>query len=439
MPPQLFTFPLFLSLPFISPSLSLHAPHPHLFTFPLFLSFPFLFASFPILSLPFLYSALTTDLRLRHVHVDTSYAKEIADTIMALFLGLLRRTHLISRHALSASSWLGSIQPLCRGMRRYRNLVLGIVEVYASARRPAFTISLSPSYSHSRALIDLIHPSLHVWCPLTPYPLASVKSSHRRRETPRATPRATASATSRLLFPSRASSPLSRRDRHLRVTATTTLESHLERHSHSDVGDSVNLWRFTLRDREADRRRRCSLDSHPREPPGETLPQRCWRQRWVFDVLSCSTFLRKDTHGVFSEPVDPEELPDYHDIIKQPMDYGTVRKKLDKGLYPDLEQFEVGVAIFSNRFLECDLLLVSRQDLVLEARINFSVDPINEEKLRNKSWIDAAGGITNKGRLYGVGKVGSALRLGDAFPNLSSGRSTQESEKILHWNKSPSI
>ncbi|KAL2319135.1 hypothetical protein Fmac_033011 [Flemingia macrophylla] len=66
----------------------------------------------------------------------------------------------------------------------------------------------------------------------------------------------------------------------------------------------------------------------------------------------------KDTHGVFSEPVDPEELPDYHDIIKQPMDYGTVRKKLDKGLYPDLEQFEVGVAIFWNRFLECDLLLV---------------------------------------------------------------------------------
>ncbi|KAL2322881.1 hypothetical protein Fmac_027260 [Flemingia macrophylla] len=57
--------------------------------------------------------------------------------------------------------------------------------------------------------------------------------------------------------------------------------------------------------------------------------------------------------------------------------------------------------------------------------------PDQQEKLRNKSWIDAAGGITNRGRLYGVGKVGSALRLGDAFPNLSCGRSTQESEKIL--------
>lgn len=40
------------------------------------------------------------------------------------------------------------------------------------------------------------------------------------------------------------------------------------------------------------------------------------------------------------------QLPDYHDIIKHPMDFGTVRKKLDGGLYTDLEQFEVGATIF---------------------------------------------------------------------------------------------
>nr|KYP47790.1 Bromodomain and PHD finger-containing protein 3 [Cajanus cajan] len=61
---------------------------------------------------------------------------------------------------------------------------------------------------------------------------------------------------------------------------------------------------------------------------------------------------KKDTHGVFSEPVDPEELPDYHDIIKQPMDFGTVRKKLDGGLYADLEQFEKDVFLICSNAMQ---------------------------------------------------------------------------------------
>ncbi|GLT84653.1 hypothetical protein SLE2022_028710 [Rubroshorea leprosula] len=87
-------------------------------------------------------STLAADLGLQLVHVDVSRAEEIADTVMALFLGLLRRTHLLSRHELSASGWLGSLQPLCRGMRRCRGLVLGIIGRSASARSLA-TRSLS--------------------------------------------------------------------------------------------------------------------------------------------------------------------------------------------------------------------------------------------------------------------------------------------------------
>ncbi|GMH00480.1 hypothetical protein Nepgr_002319 [Nepenthes gracilis] len=79
-------------------------------------------------------SALAADLGLRLLHVDVSRSEEIADTVMALILGLLRRTHLLSRHSLSSSGWLGSVQPLCRGMRRCRGLVLGIVGRSASAR-----------------------------------------------------------------------------------------------------------------------------------------------------------------------------------------------------------------------------------------------------------------------------------------------------------------
>ncbi|KAG6437623.1 hypothetical protein SASPL_102544 [Salvia splendens] len=79
-------------------------------------------------------SALAADLGLnRLIHVDVSRSEEVADTVMALILGLLRRTHLLSRHTLSASGWLGSVQPLCRGMRRCRGLVLGIVGRSASA------------------------------------------------------------------------------------------------------------------------------------------------------------------------------------------------------------------------------------------------------------------------------------------------------------------
>ncbi|BAT74248.1 hypothetical protein VIGAN_01187400 [Vigna angularis var. angularis] len=87
-------------------------------------------------------SALAADLGLHLVHVDTSRTEEIADTVMGLFLGLLRRTHLLSRHALSASGWLGFVQPLCRGMHRCRGLVLGIVGISASARSLA-TCSLA--------------------------------------------------------------------------------------------------------------------------------------------------------------------------------------------------------------------------------------------------------------------------------------------------------
>ena len=35
------------------------------------------------------------------------------------------------------------------------------------------------------------------------------------------------------------------------------------------------------------------------------------------------------------------QLPDYHEIIDRPMDFQTVRKKLDEGRYFNLDEFEV--------------------------------------------------------------------------------------------------
>ncbi|KVI07382.1 transcription factor GTE4-like [Cynara cardunculus var. scolymus] len=61
---------------------------------------------------------------------------------------------------------------------------------------------------------------------------------------------------------------------------------------------------------------------------------------------------KKDTHGVFSEPVDPNELPDYHEIIEHPMDFGTVRSKLDEGLYSRLDELEADVFLICSNAMQ---------------------------------------------------------------------------------------
>ncbi|KAF8013220.1 hypothetical protein BT93_I1174 [Corymbia citriodora subsp. variegata] len=61
---------------------------------------------------------------------------------------------------------------------------------------------------------------------------------------------------------------------------------------------------------------------------------------------------KKDTYGVFSEPVDPKELPDYHEVIEHPMDFGTVRKKLAGGAFANLEQFEKDVFLICSNAMQ---------------------------------------------------------------------------------------
>ncbi|XP_044488937.1 uncharacterized protein LOC123213543 [Mangifera indica] len=61
---------------------------------------------------------------------------------------------------------------------------------------------------------------------------------------------------------------------------------------------------------------------------------------------------KKDTYGVFSEPVDPKELPDYHEVIEHPMDFSTVRKKLSNGAYASLEAFEEDVFLICSNAMQ---------------------------------------------------------------------------------------
>ncbi|PWA85298.1 DNA-binding bromodomain-containing protein [Artemisia annua] len=61
---------------------------------------------------------------------------------------------------------------------------------------------------------------------------------------------------------------------------------------------------------------------------------------------------KKDIYGVYARPVDPEELPDYYDVIKRPMDFATVRRKLAKGSYLTLKEFESDVLLICSNAMQ---------------------------------------------------------------------------------------
>ncbi|KAI3466260.1 hypothetical protein Pfo_022923 [Paulownia fortunei] len=81
-------------------------------------------------------------------------------------------------------------------------------------------------------------------------------------------------------------------------------------------------------------------------PSGLTLPDKKALEL-ILDKLQ-----KKDIYGVYAEPVDPEELPDYHDVIEHPMDFATVRNKLGNGSYVTFEQFESDVFLICSNAMQ---------------------------------------------------------------------------------------
>ncbi|KAJ0388917.1 hypothetical protein P43SY_011931 [Pythium insidiosum] len=59
----------------------------------------------------------------------------------------------------------------------------------------------------------------------------------------------------------------------------------------------------------------------------------------------------RNRHGVFNYPVDPValNLPTYTEVIKHPMDFGTIKRRLDEGLYVAVDDFVADVElVFTN-------------------------------------------------------------------------------------------
>mmetsp|Transcript_3653 Transcript_3653/g.6916 ORF Transcript_3653/g.6916 Transcript_3653/m.6916 type:complete len:189 (-) Transcript_3653:294-860(-) len=72
------------------------------------------------------------------------------------------------------------------------------------------------------------------------------------------------------------------------------------------------------------------------------------KAEWQRKCASVLKVLKAHKHGwVFGEPVDAVKLqiPDYHEIIKRPMDLGTVKENLDNGTITSPEMFKDDVLL----------------------------------------------------------------------------------------------
>jgi E1A/CREB-binding protein len=87
--------------------------------------------------------------------------------------------------------------------------------------------------------------------------------------------------------------------------------------------------------------------------------------------------LQTHQHGwVFNAPVDPVELglPDYFDVIKKPMDLGTVHKRLDAGQYHSIEDFKRDVNLTFDNAMTYNESGTVVYDMAKELKEKFEMD-----------------------------------------------------------------
>ncbi|KAF8364677.1 hypothetical protein HHK36_033357 [Tetracentron sinense] len=82
-------------------------------------------------------------------------------------------------------------------------------------------------------------------------------------------------------------------------------------------------------------------EDHPSntDQPAIVASAPCMPEKRILELI-LDILQRRDTHEIFAEPVDPKKVENYYEIIKEPMDFGTMRAKLQEGMYATLEQFE---------------------------------------------------------------------------------------------------
>jgi Bromodomain len=101
----------------------------------------------------------------------------------------------------------------------------------------------------------------------------------------------------------------------------------------------------------------------PREGRGlhflVNLSIRCW------DHSSTKSWSMTTSGGMFSEPVPRDQYPEYYEQIKKPMDYGTMKEKLESGEYRSAQAMQKDFILVMQN---CVKFNAPNSDVVREAR-----------------------------------------------------------------------
>ncbi|KAM7521960.1 hypothetical protein LguiA_011862 [Lonicera macranthoides] len=161
--------------------------------------------------------------------------------------------------------------------------------------------------------------------------------------------------------------------------------------------------------------------------------------KFVINVLQC-----EDKFDIFGQPVNPKEVDHYDTFIKEPMDFGTIRAKLEEGIYKNLNEFEYDVFLVPNNAMMFNDLntidfeeALDIKDLAMSVFDKLKTDP-NGLKYKFSSKIskkgrkpreEAGSSSTKRGTNSKKRVGGSNDQIGSGDPNIEKRRTYMPSTR----------
>lgn len=166
----------------------------------------------------------------------------------------------------------------------------------------------------------------------------------------------------------------------------------------SDVGEDIYMGGTKKRDKisqkEARRRRQWAGNDDAASAAGRPWPvfPRHVVRKVLDTVLDEVIKYDEENGGVFSVPVPKGDFPEYYEQIKHPMDYGTMKTKLENGEYRSAQAMQKDfVLILQN----CRQFNATSSDIVKEARQQHLMRPkiLKEAAIKHKLFLAEDGTV----------------------------------------------